>query len=137
MSAVTDKMTTDNFAWVDWIISEREKRVWSQADLARKADIKRQTINGYEGRRRTNPDEKVLVKISQAFGYHPEHLPRMAGLLPPEPDKDPWIEKMNAKLLRVPPGMRDAADRMIESLATGEAEPNQNKATRKTKAAKP
>lgn len=137
MSATTDKMETDSFAWVEWIIAEREKHDWSQADLARKAGIKRQTINGYESRRRTNPDEKVLVKISQALGYHPEFLPRLAGLLPPEPDKDPWIEKMNAKLQRIPPGLRDAADKMIESLAVGEVELSQIKTKSKAKAAKP
>lgn len=86
MSAMPDVKNKDTFAWVEWIIGEREKREWSQSDLARKVGVTRQTINDYESRRRTNPDEKILVKISQAFGYPPEHLPRLAGQLPPAVD---------------------------------------------------
>lgn len=116
MSAIMDKTEADIFAWVDWIIAEREKREWSQADLARKAGIKRQTINGYESHRRTKPDEQVLVKISEAFGYHPEFLPRMAGLLPSEPNRDEWAEKTAHKLRKLSPPLRSVADRMIDGL---------------------
>lgn len=78
-----DTQERDSFAWVEWIIEEREKREWSQSDLARRVGVTRQTINDYESRRRTNPDEKILVKISQTFGYPPEYLSRLAGQLPP------------------------------------------------------
>lgn len=120
-------MEADNFRWVEWIIGERQKREWSQADLARKVGVTRQTINDYESRRRTNPDERILVKISQAFGYHPEYLPRMAGLLPPEPEHDPWIEKTSHKLQQLSPGLRGVAERMIDSLI------EEDKANQKTK----
>ena len=83
MSAPMDTKERDSFAWVEWIVEEREKREWSQADLARKVGVTRQTINDYESRRRTSPDEKILVKISQTFGYPPEFLSRLAGQLPP------------------------------------------------------
>ena len=79
---------TDTFAWVDWIVAEREREGWTQADLARKAKVTRQTINDYESRRRVNPDEKILSRISIAFGYPDDHLPRIAGLLPQRPDED-------------------------------------------------
>lgn len=92
MSAVMDKMTVDNFAWVDFMIEEREKLGWSQADLARKVGTTRQTINDYESRRRANPDEKILVKISKALGYSALHLPRLAGLIPEEVGTDSEID---------------------------------------------
>jgi transcriptional regulator with XRE-family HTH domain len=88
MSAVMDKMTTDEFAWADWIVEEREKHGWSQADLARKVGSTRQTINNYESRRRADPDIEILAKISRAFGYGSLHLPRLAGLVPEEVGTD-------------------------------------------------
>jgi len=129
-----DKIETDTFAWVEWMIKERENHGWSQSDLAREAGIKRQTINGYESRRRTQPDEKVLVRISQALGYHPEYLPRMAGLLPPELNRDPWAEKMDHKLRKLSPGLRSVAERLIDGLI--QEEESHEKAKPKTKTAK-
>lgn len=127
----------DKFSWVDWMIKKREAKGWSQTDLAAKVGTTRQTINDYEKRRRKNPDEAILSKISEVFGEADDYLPRLAGLLPAKPVDDPWIEKMNAKLRRVPSGLRDVADKMIESLAEGEVEPRQIKTRSKTKAAKP
>lgn len=71
-----------NWEWSDWIVAEREKRGWSQAELARRAETTRQTINDYEGRRRHNPDEKVLISIANALGYPGEHLLQIMGTLP-------------------------------------------------------
>jgi transcriptional regulator with XRE-family HTH domain len=67
MQAMTDKLQ-DKFAWVDWIVRERGKRGWSQADLAARADLTRTAISDYEKRERANPDAAALVKISLAFG---------------------------------------------------------------------
>lgn len=87
-----DKMEADTFAWVDWMIAERERREWTQADLARKAGTTRQTINGYESRRRADPDVEILGNISKALGYSALHLPRLAGLIPAEAGTDSEIE---------------------------------------------
>lgn len=84
MYATMDKKTdTDKLDWVDWLIAEREKQDITQADLAKKSDLSRVAISDYERRQRPNPDVKALVKISRALGYPAEHLPRIAGLLPP------------------------------------------------------
>jgi transcriptional regulator with XRE-family HTH domain len=80
--------TKDNFAWVDWIIAEREKNGWTQARLAKKAGLSRTAISDYEKRKRSNPDEKSLSSIAVAFGYPPEHLLRIANILPPRPELD-------------------------------------------------
>jgi transcriptional regulator with XRE-family HTH domain len=100
MSAPMD--TKDNFAWVEWIVAEREKREWSQSDLARKVGVTRQTINDYESRRRTNPDEKILVKISQTFGYPPEFLSRLAGQLPPALEMSEEMEQIMREVEKLP-----------------------------------
>ncbi len=94
MYALIDIMKVDTFAWVEWMIAERQRREWSQADLARKADVTRQTINDYESRRRANPDPRILSRISEVLGFPPEHLPRMAGLLPPSVEMNPEIKQI-------------------------------------------
>ncbi len=97
MYALIDIMKVDTFAWVEWMIAERQRREWSQADLARKADVTRQTINDYESRRRANPDPRILSRISEVLGFPPEHLPRMAGLLPPSVEMNPEIKQISSK----------------------------------------
>ena len=95
MYVMADKMKSpDKWAWVEWIVQERGKKEWSQADLARKAEITRQTVNDYESRRRANPDEQILMRISRALGYPPVHLPRIAGIYPAEPEIDESTEQI-------------------------------------------
>lgn len=87
-------MDKDTFIWVDWIVTNRKSVGWSQAELARRVDTTRQTINDYEERRRTQPDVLILSRISMAFGYPPEHLPRLANKLPSEPPKDETLYRI-------------------------------------------
>lgn len=87
--------TQNNFAWVEWIVDEREKREWSQSDLARKVGVSRQTINDYESRRRVTPDEGILSRISVEFGYPDDYLPRLAGLLPARRNEDEGQKRLD------------------------------------------
>jgi transcriptional regulator with XRE-family HTH domain len=91
----TDK---DQFAWVEWLIKEREEQGLSQADLARKTGLTRTTISDYERRQRANPDIEALWKISTALGYPDDFLPRLAGLLP---QLKVWIKARCALLTKV------------------------------------
>lgn len=86
---------TDSFAWVEWLVAERERQSLTQSDLAKLAGLERATINGYERRRRANPDAESLAHISVALGYPPEYLPRLAKILPPVPDADPLLDQIN------------------------------------------
>lgn len=94
MYAMADIKKTDNWTWVEWLIAEREKKGWSQAELGRRASVTRQTINDYESRRRPHPDEQILMRISKALEHPPIHLPRLAGLYPESPDVDEDTEKI-------------------------------------------
>lgn len=87
-------MNNDLFQWVDWMVKEREKQGLSQADLARKTGLTRTAISDYEKRQRANPSVNALLKISVALGYPPEHLPRIAGILPPAVNIDEEIEQI-------------------------------------------
>lgn len=59
----------DNFAWVDWMIAERKKKGWSQADLSRETGLTRTAISDYEKRERAHPQMDALKRISIALGY--------------------------------------------------------------------
>lgn len=115
MSVIMDTRS-EVFAWVDWMVQEREKKGWSQADLARKAQLTRTTISDYEKRIRPHPDVRALTRISEALGYPGDLLPRIARLIPDEPDYDEWAEKTTYKLRKLSPGLRSVADRMIDGL---------------------
>lgn len=82
----------DNFAWVDWIITERKKIGWSQAILARHSNLSRTAISDYEKRKRLNPNVDALSRIATALGYPPERLLRIANILPPRLEIDETIE---------------------------------------------
>lgn len=100
MSVAMDIQEQDQFAWVEWMIAERERLDMSQADLANKTGLTRTTISDYERRERPNPDIRALVKISRALGHHPLWLPRLAGLIPPETELDPDLEDIIAHRFR-------------------------------------
>lgn len=79
-----------------WIQSEREKRGWSQSDLARFSGLNRAVINKIETG--TEPLPKTLTAIARAF-----HLPislvfEKAGLLPPSSDLSPKKRELLARL---------------------------------------
>ena len=118
-SARHDKMSatmntpSEPFAWVDWMIEEREKQGMSQADLSRKSRLTRTTISDYEKRIRPNPSVKALAQISEALGYPANHLPMLAGLIQSEPEYDEWVEKTAYKLRQLSPSLRSVADRLI------------------------
>ena len=94
MDKKTNLLLDDEFAWVEWMKAERIKKQWSQTDLANEAHTTRQTINDYESKRRTKPDEKILGRISVALGYPADHLLRIARMLPPEPVKDETLYRI-------------------------------------------
>lgn len=66
-----------------WLVSEIEKRSWTQNELARRAGISHGTVsnilNGNKG-----VGENSLNAIAQALGIPPAVVFRRAGLLPKE-----------------------------------------------------
>lgn len=94
MYVLMDTKKIDTFGWVEWLIATREKKGWTQSDLARASGVTRQTINDYESRRRVKPDIEMLWKISKALGYPDDFLPRLAGLLPAAIELDESAERI-------------------------------------------
>lgn len=107
-------MTDTNFP--KWLEQQRNEKGWSQSDLSRAAGISRQVISDYEGYKRKFFDEDILKKIARAFKMPPEHVFRMAGLLPQKADTDEWVEEMNHKMGLLDHAKRPMAERLLNAL---------------------
>lgn len=130
MSAIMDNLKTDRLEWVEWMRDQREERKWTQQYVAEQVGTTRQTINDYEKYRRVkNPDAEILAKISALYGEDETYLPNLAGKWVPasKDTHDPWVNRMIAKIMRVPFENQAAVEKMIESLAEKEIEPRQKK----------
>lgn len=66
----------------DWLISELQNRGWSQAELARRANVSRAAISNVLSSNR-NPGPELCEAIALAMHIQPEEVFRQAGLLPP------------------------------------------------------
>ena len=75
-------MDTD---FVNWLMSETQRRGWNNSELSRRAGVVHSTISLLLNRK-TNPGTDVCQGIARAFNMPPEDVYRRAGLLPNLPD---------------------------------------------------
>ena len=69
--------------FIDWVRDGMRERNWSQVDLARHAEMTRQSISALiTGKNK--PGMKICTGIARAFNLPPEEVHRKAGLLPPQ-----------------------------------------------------
>jgi len=102
----------------EWLIGELKQRDISQSKLARLSGLSEGTIsNIISGTRGRGPDS--LEAIARALKLPVDFVYRRAGLLPEEPDADPWVDEMTHKLKMIAPGMRGFATTVINSLVEG------------------
>jgi transcriptional regulator with XRE-family HTH domain len=93
-----------------WIEQELDKRGWRQSDLARRAGLSEATLSRIlNGSRKAGPE--TCVGIAAALEVPPEHVFRIAGLLPPLPS--PVEEEQEAL------GLFRSLDRQMRGLALG------------------
>lgn len=64
-----------------WVRQEREKRDWSQADLARESGLYRSIINNIENGV-SQPKPETLSSLATALNYPPELLFEFMNILP-------------------------------------------------------
>jgi len=87
----------------DWIVQELKARDWRQADLARAMHMDSAVVhNLITGNR--GPGVDTCNAIAKAFGYPPEMVFRIAGLLPPSTNQEVVNELMSWKIA----GLTDA-----------------------------
>jgi transcriptional regulator with XRE-family HTH domain len=74
-------LSMDKINFGQWLQFEREKRNWSQSDLARLTGLHRQIINKTENGV-SMPAVETYLALAKAFGISPVSIFRKAGLLP-------------------------------------------------------
>jgi transcriptional regulator with XRE-family HTH domain len=68
----------------DWLSKEMDRRAWSKAELARRADLSESAVSMVTTGRR-EPTFDFCVGVAQALGERPEEIMRRAGLIDPMP----------------------------------------------------
>lgn len=112
---LTSRYQMTNSTFSQWLLSELESREWSQVDLSRKSGVSQAQITRVLSGER-GIGEKALSAIASALKLPPEHVFRMAGLLPPKENADEWVEEMNHKMGLLNPAKRPMAERLLNAL---------------------
>ena len=77
----------------DWLVIALEDKKWTQADLAREAEVSPTAISDIISGRR-NVGKNTAKAIAKAFKLPPEQVFRVAGLLPPNAKVDEYTEQI-------------------------------------------
>lgn len=111
----------------EWLLDEMDKRGWSQADLARSADLNRAVINKLLNGH-ANPRPATLEAIARALKNPVESVFRIAGLLPELPESDRYMEEVTYHLKQIrSPRRKATALRLIKALISEEEEEHHKK----------
>lgn len=104
-----------NILFSEWLYQQIDKRGWSQSELARRAKVSRTAISNVLNNNR-QPGTDLCLAIADAFKMPPEHVFRAAGLLPPNPDNDPLLDRANHLLAQLPPEKQQEALAFLDFL---------------------
>ena len=105
----------DKLTFGQWLQIEREKRGWSQSNLARRAGKDRAVINKIESGG-AMPAVKTYIAIANALDLSPIVLFRVAGLMPPITDLDADMQEILREISELPPGRRKFAKSLIKGM---------------------
>ena len=107
----------------EWLLKEMGKREWSQADLARYADLNRAIINKLLNGQSNTPRPSTLIAIARALKLPVEKVFRIAGLLPEVDKDDEFIEEALHNLAQIQdPKRKSTAISLIKALLNEEME---------------
>lgn len=114
----------------EWLLAEMQAKNWSARETARMAGLSHPVISdilsGYQ------PSTKTCAALAKLFNYSELGLLRMAGIVSPDADTDPWVEEKAYKLSKLDPELREIADDFIDGLVR-----RQERNKRRTKPARP
>lgn len=94
-------LMVDKLTFGQWLQFEREKREWTQSDLARKSDKDRAVINKIESGG-AMPAVETYLALADALELSPIVLFRAAGLLPPSTEEKVTLEDWQYLLSQLP-----------------------------------
>lgn len=109
-------MTTQDFDLSDYLIEYLNKMNWSQADLAKRAQVSKGIISRIINRERKATPE-TLQAIAKAMKLPVEEVFRWAGLLPKNENQDQLTVEAEFLLLQLPLNQRRQAIDFIRFLA--------------------
>ena len=110
----------------DWLLQEMSKREWSQADLARSADLNRAVINKLLNGQ-SSPRPSTLEAIARAFKLPVESVYRVAGLLPEVTEDDSFTEEALHHIKKIQSPHRKVTALTLLKALRREEEDEQNK----------
>jgi transcriptional regulator with XRE-family HTH domain len=106
-------MENNNLDFTEWLVGERKRRGWSQADLARAAGISRGAVSNIErGERGTGIE--VLTAIAGALRLPPDVVLGRAGKLPQQPAGDELLATITHLASQLDELSRREAIQMLE-----------------------
>ena len=77
----------------DWLLDQLKRRGWSQRELARRAGLPQASVSkSLTGERNATAD--TCVKVAGALDVSPILVLTKAGIIPPQPDRDPRLEEI-------------------------------------------
>ena len=112
----------------EWLLKEMGKREWSQADLARYADLNRAVINKLLNGHSSAPRPSTLISIARALKLPAEKVFRTAGLLPEVDESEEFLEEALHNLNQIQdPKRKSTALSLIKALLNEENEEKKQK----------
>lgn len=81
----------DNFSV--WLLQEIESRGWNQAELHRKSGLSRTVISDVLSNK-VSPGYEFCIAVGKALHVPGDHIMRIAGLLPPLPERTQAHEQL-------------------------------------------
>lgn len=103
----------DRLDFGQWLQAEREKRGWSQSELARRSGLHRQIINKTESGI-SEPALETYLALSEAFGISPIIMLRQAGKMPPGTNEQIRFEDWEYLLDQLPPEEQEELRQIAE-----------------------
>jgi len=129
-----DIMSATMNTFNEWLLSELEKRDWSQADLARRTGVSRTAISDIISGKR-NMGRDMAISLAEALKLPLEEVFR-AALLPPKPESNPLVEEGLYILQQLDGTEREDALRFLRMRLQVKEERETYNAKRKTKPSK-
>lgn len=116
-------MATYDFS--DWLEEELRRQEISASELARRARISKGIVSRILNRERF-PSSDTLISIARGLRIDRITVFRAAGLLPPEQEEDPLLDRANYLLSQLPPEKQEEMIDYLEMLYDREQRKGEN-----------
>lgn len=107
-------------SFVDWVNSVMSEKNITQADIARTGFVTRGAVSLLLTYRIKSVGIDMCRAISAASGIPLATVYSRAGILPPEPGKDPWVEAQKEVIAQLTGPRRSLAERLLRGLLDDE-----------------